>query len=152
MKELPPFLLPSRFLQPLGQSFLLPSSFLHAAAEMFLLPSKRISREIESAKRTLKSTRVFVKATGYGLRTQAYSPFDFPRNSRGNPRHFICTPVPLILLVHPLLSVIQAVTHVTEMGARNVPNRETLLVCRAGCDFDLCRECSEKVRSGEGKS
>jgi hypothetical protein len=50
VKELPPFLLPSRFLQPLGQSFLLPSSFLHAAAEMFLLPSKRISREIESAK------------------------------------------------------------------------------------------------------
>lgn len=40
MKERPPFLLLSRFLQPLGQSFLLPSSFLHAAAEMFLLPSK----------------------------------------------------------------------------------------------------------------
>ena len=69
-----------------------------------------------------------------------------------NPRHFICTPVSLILRVHPLLPVIQAVTHVTEMGARTVPNRESNAGLQRGCDFDLCCECSEKVRSGEGKS
>ena len=46
------------------------------------------------------------------------------------PIHEHVTPVPPHLtsactIVHPLLSVIQAVTHVTEMGACTVPNRET---------------------------
>ena len=64
VKERPPFLLPSRFLQPLGQGFLLPSPFLHAEAEMFLLPQNRISPGNECSEKSvpereiLNSTRI----------------------------------------------------------------------------------------------